>query len=315
MRKFLMGSLIAAAALLAGGTAQAQPQGSDGWRTCADDGQTCEGRGRAVVRYGDDQRWSTRTVDGAVACNNETFGDPAPEVRKRCQVRGGYGGGAGQGGGVAQGGNGEWRFCAAEGETCQFRGRAEVRFGQGSFFSTRTAYDRVRCDTSDFGDPVPGVTKYCEVRAAAGAGAGSGRPGDYSGYNSAAAGWRYCAPENAVCQVSGRAEVRFGEGRRFVTRTVRGQVNCDVATFGDPADGVLKHCEVRGQPANDAGGAGWSRCADEGQVCSFEGRAQVRYGVAGRYVYRDANRAVTCDTRSFGSDPYEGRAKRCEIRR
>jgi hypothetical protein len=310
-RFWLLGKfLIAAAALLPGGAARAA---DDGWRTCADEGQTCELRGRAVVRYGDNDRWTTRTVDGSVGCNNETFGDPAPEVRKRCQVRAGYGGPA-QGGGD----NGDWRFCAAEGETCQFRGRTEVRFGDGRRFSTRTAYDRVRCDTSDFGDPVPGVTKYCEVRAAAAVGGGSGRP-DYGNGNgngnSGANAWRYCASENQVCQIRGRAEVRFGEGRRYVTRTVRDQVNCDVATFGDPADGILKHCEVRAQAANDPGGAGWSRCADEGQACRFDGRAQVRYGAAGRYVYRDGLREVTCDTRSFGADPVEGRVKHCEIRR
>lgn len=313
--KALMGALIAAAALLAGGTAHAQAQRNDGWRTCADEGQTCEVNGRAVVRYGDGERWSTRTVDGAVACSNDAFGDPAPAARKRCQVRSGYGAGAAQGGGVAQGSTGEWRFCAAEGETCQFRGRAEVRFGQGRTFSTRTAYDRVRCDTSDFGDPVPGVTKYCEVRTTAAAGAGSGRPGDYSGYNNAATGWRYCASENEVCQVRGRSEVRFGEGKRYATRTVTDKVRCDVKTFGDPAKGVLKHCEVRAQAANDAAASGWSRCAEEGQPCRFEGRAQARFGVAGRYVYRDADGGLSCDSLAFGSDPSPGQRKSCEIRR
>jgi hypothetical protein len=298
--------LIAAAALLVSGASRAQ---DDGWRTCAEEGQTCQVRGRAVVRYGDNERWNTRTVDGAVECTNDAFGDPAPEVRKRCQVRGGYGGPAQDGGD-----NGDWRFCAAEGETCQFRGRAEVRFGQGRRFSTRTAYDRVRCDTSDFGDPVPGVTKYCEVRASAAVGGGNGRP-DYGGGNNGANGWRYCAAEGQVCQIRGRAEVRFGEGRRYATRTVRDQVNCDVATFGDPANGILKHCEVRVQAANEPGGPGWSRCAEEGQVCQFDGRAQVRYGTSGRFVYRDGFREVACDTRSFGSDPYDGRVKHCEIRR
>lgn len=316
MGKALMATLIATAALLAGATAQAQAQRNDGWRTCAEEGQSCEVNGRAVVRYGDGERWSTRTVDGAVACNNETFGDPAPKANKRCQVRSGYGTGAAQGGGVAQAGNSEWRFCAAEGETCQFRGRAEVRFGQGRAFSTRTAYDKVRCDTADFGDPAPGVTKYCEVRTSAAAGATTGRPGDYSAYNNTAAtGWRYCAAENEVCQVRGRAEVRFGEGKRYATRTATDQVKCDVKTFGDPAKGALKHCEVRVQAANDATAQGWSRCADEGQPCRFEGRAQVRFGAAGRYVYRDGDGGVSCDILAFGSDPYVGQRKSCEVRR
>ena len=221
------GRFLIAVALLGAGAAHAAAADKGGWRDCADEGQTCELRGKAMVRYGDDGRWNTRSVNGSVDCTNETFGDPAPQMRKRCQVRG--------------------------------------------------------------GKPV----------------ATAGNAND----------WRVCAPENEVCRVRGQAEVRFGDGRRYETRTVRDQVRCDVATFGDPAQGVVKRCEVRAKSAVDAGDAGWQHCADEGDVCKFDGPAQVRYGTEGRYVYKDADRKLNCETRTFGSDPYKGQRKACDIRR
>ncbi len=295
--------------------AQGYARGDDGWRDCADEGQTCRVDGRAVVRYGADDRWSSRVVNGSVECGNGAFGDPAPQTPKRCSVRDHAGGG--------NNGNSHgrrWTFCAAEGEVCRFRGQAEVRFGTGNRFTTRSAYGQVRCDVDSFGDPFDGVTKHCEVRSSASQGQSQFRPvGDYQDWvgNSALNAWRYCAPEGSTCNVNGRAEVRFGDGRRFASRTVNGEVACEVSRFGDPAPHVIKHCEVRsaGWSAGSGGGRNWSRCAGEGERCDFDGRAQVRYGASGRYAYRDAYNGLNCDTETFGTDPYDGRVKTCEVRR
>jgi hypothetical protein len=321
-------ALLLTVAALQPGAAQADD--ADGWRACADEGQTCRvsgsGNSRAVVRYGEPGRWVTRSVMGSVDCSNEAFGDPAPQVAKRCEVLGGNGGGnggGGVGGGARPDGSGAagWTFCAAEGEICQFRGQAEVRFGQGRQFVNRSGYGSVRCDVSDFGDPAFGVTKYCEVRSAQALVNGGNRPNAWAGWGngSANSGWRYCAAEGGSCRVgsttNGRAQVRFGDGRRYNTRSASGAISCSVETFGDPAFGVLKHCEVLASNANNDGNAAWNRCASEGQRCDFNGTVQVRYGTAGRFVYRDASNGVRCDSDSFGSDPYFGRSKTCEIRR
>lgn len=150
--------LIAAAALFGSGTANAAP---GGWRDCAAEGQTCDVRGRTTVRYGDQGRWNTRTVNGPVACNNATFGDPAPERRKRCQVRGGGNANPGPG----NGGSAGWRRCAEEGQVCRFNGRAEVRYGTSGRYVYRDAVREVRCDTRTFGsDPYDGRRKSCEIR-------------------------------------------------------------------------------------------------------------------------------------------------------
>lgn len=56
--------------------------------------------------------------------------------------------------------------------------------------------------------------------------------------------WSWCAPENGDCRFEGIRDVRYGDGRRFVTRRFEAGVRCDDATFGDPAPASVKHCEV-----------------------------------------------------------------------
>jgi hypothetical protein len=287
-----------------------------GWRQCADEGQVCQLDGRGVVRYGVDGQWSTRTMSGSVVCGNDLFGDPAPQQVKRCEVRdNGYGGSGG-----SSGSSTGWVFCAPEGETCYVRGNAEVRFGADRQYTVRRAYGSVRCDVDSFGDPIYGQTKHCEVRAG-NLGSGSNDPwGGANNWNDNNR-WRYCAGEGQYCNLQGRGEIRFGDGRRFATRTLRGGTLCSTSVFGDPAYGVVKHCEVR---AGSFGGwgdsgptdGGWTRCADEGDRCEVSGgRIQVRFGTRGRYVYRDVYGPLYCDVNTFGSDPYPNEKKQCESRR
>jgi len=192
-----------------------------------------------------------------------------------------------------------------------------VRFGQGNSFVTRTAYGNVRCDVADFGDPTPGATKFCEVRRSGGQSYENSTQASWAGWGSGAAnsGWRYCAAEGGTCRVKGNGVVRFGDGRNFKTQNVSGEIPCNAGVFGDPARGVTKHCEVQAIKYNDGGSSsGWSQCAREGERCNFGGFAQVRYGAAGRYVYRDGSNGVSCASNYFGNDPYPGKAKACEIK-
>jgi len=59
-------------------------------------------------------------------------------------------------------------------------------------------------------------------------------------------------------------------------------------------------------------GSRWERCADENQICRFEGDAVVRYGAQGQYVYRVLRNRVICDTQEFG-DPAFGQYKSCDV--
>jgi hypothetical protein len=55
--------------------------------------------------------------------------------------------------------------------------------------------------------------------------------------------WTRCALENETCLVPGARVVRFGVPGAYQMMTVTGTVGCNIATFGDPATGVLKSCE------------------------------------------------------------------------
>jgi hypothetical protein len=56
----------------------------------------------------------------------------------------------------------------------------------------------------------------------------------------------------------------------------------------------------------------WATCAEEGQVCRFEGEALVRYGTAGQHSFRVARHRLLCDNDEFG-DPAPGQPKRCQV--
>ncbi|QFU15063.1 hypothetical protein [Microvirga thermotolerans] len=56
------------------------------WRTCAGENGFCGFRGVRRVRYGAHGRYAEGVYRGGVGCNNGTFGDPVPGVRKHCQV-------------------------------------------------------------------------------------------------------------------------------------------------------------------------------------------------------------------------------------
>ncbi len=58
---------------------------------------------------------------------------------------------------------------------------------------------------------------------------------------------------------------------------------------------------------------GWRNCAVEGQTCSVNGRAMVRFGTDGRWSNRTVSNYVQCDNDAFG-DPAPGAPKRCQVR-
>lgn len=60
---------------------------SDLYTACAGEGQTCSFPGTKEVRFGANGQWVTRTATGSIACTNATFGDPIPNVVKRCEYR------------------------------------------------------------------------------------------------------------------------------------------------------------------------------------------------------------------------------------
>lgn len=58
------------------------------WTKCADEGGTCRVAGTRQVRYGGRGSYAYRTVTGSIGCNNSSFGDPLPGIRKVCEAAG-----------------------------------------------------------------------------------------------------------------------------------------------------------------------------------------------------------------------------------
>lgn len=210
----------------------------------------------------------------------------------------------------------DWGFCASEGERCSVRGWGVVRYGtDGRYVYREVRNATLRCDNSMFGDPYRGRSKRCEVRYYGDSGWGGDSVGDDYG-------WTQCAREGRMCRFGGGyALVRYGADGRFYEREVRGsQVMCSNDSFGDPAPGRSKYCEVRSGDGGWQGGGwqggsqGWQYCASEDGYCNLPGRATVRFGADGRY-YEQSYRggSVACSVREFG-DPARGKRKSCEFR-
>jgi len=56
-----------------------------------------------------------------------------------------------------------WTFCADENFFCAFSGTAPVRYGKFSTWVIETHTDGVMCDNAEFGDPLYGTYKECQV--------------------------------------------------------------------------------------------------------------------------------------------------------
>lgn len=61
-----------------------------------------------------------------------------------------------------------WTDCAREGETCNFTGTKEIRYGASGSFSYKTFTNTVLCGNGAFGDPSPGNGKTCSVASTPG---------------------------------------------------------------------------------------------------------------------------------------------------
>jgi len=188
------------------------------WTTCANEGATCTFSGTANVRYGTATNYVTKAATGSIACNNATFGDPAPGMVKSCSVS-------------AASTTSEWLICATEGGTCAFSGTRQVRYGSATQFVTKTVTGLAVCSNAVFGDPAPNVVKSCTYSSTT-----------VSSTPTTPVTWTSCSAEGGSCAVPGTRQVRYGANNTFVTKTVTTTVACSNAVFGDPIPNVAKSC-------------------------------------------------------------------------
>ena len=143
--------------------APAQPPSPTGtpisWTRCAAEGGVCSFIGTQQVRYGINGQYALHTATAPVACDNSTFGDPAPGADKFCD----YAPAAVVQPPLPNPAPISWTRCAVEGGTCSFAGTQQVRYGANGLFAMRTATASIDCTNQLFGDPAPGLNKTCEV--------------------------------------------------------------------------------------------------------------------------------------------------------
>jgi hypothetical protein len=124
-------------------------------------------------------------------------------------------------------------------------------------------------------------------------------------------GWTTCASENGTCTFSGTAQVRYGAGSTFVTKTATGSIACTNAVFGDPTPNTAKTCQMAAVTTTPVAPVTWTACASEGATCSFSGTREVRYGAGAKFVSKVAKGSTACSNAVFG-DPTPNTAKACQ---
>ena len=72
--------------------------------------------------------------------------------------------------------------------------------------------------------------------------------------------------------------------------------------------GIVKHCDVA-----TAGTAAWAVLALEGQPFAVSGTQTVRYGNGSTWIARSVSGGGQCTNEFFGSDPFYGIVKQCEV--
>jgi hypothetical protein len=133
--------------------------------------------------------------------------------------------------------------------------------------------------------------------------------------------WTPCASEMQQCNFSGTKQVRFGANGIYNYGTFTGGVLCANSIFGDPINGVIKHCDyadiIRAtptptpKPIQTPATDGWTHCANETEQCNFSGTKQVRYGANDAYNYGTFTDGVLCANSIFG-DPISWVVKHCD---
>jgi len=208
---------------------------------------------------------------------------------------------------------GPWNFCSKPDGTCDFSGTRTIRYGMFGKWTHKLAKSGFKCTTEFFGtDPNPGQVKDCWVD---GAPIASNLEQEANSGTDADGPWSYCATEDSNCNFSGKKTVRFGAYGLYNYKVLSDGTSCSTGTLGTPPKmgyGGTGDCHINGSLETDSSApqGPWTYCAYQNQGCSFSGTRTVRYGIHGKYKYKDATGSISCTDVSFG-DPTPGIPKDC----
>ncbi len=191
-----------------------------------------------------------------------------------------------------------WTRIAEEGQPFSLNGTQTVRYGSEPYWIMRTITGGGACTNEFFQtDPAYGIRKGCEVSTTV----ASPVPPP------AISGWTKIANEWEGFSVSGTQTVRYGSGSAWISQSVTGVGSCTNSFFGrDPANGIVKECQVATAPA-------WTRIAGEWEAFSVSGTQTVRYGSGATWITKSVTGNGACTNAFFGNDPLPGTVKQCEV--
>lgn len=138
------------------------------WVSCSIENNFCAFDGIGVVRFGVNGKFNYKDVAFEVGCTTAQFGDPAPNLQKKCEYKLNaldekkYEAALKK---YREQNNLEgWKFCAVEGSICTVNQNSEIRYGISNSYTTKVVASSVACDNNTFGDPTPGFLKKCYVK-------------------------------------------------------------------------------------------------------------------------------------------------------
>lgn len=128
------------------------------WNECSQENGHCNFEGTRVIRYGAIGRYHYNIGTNTKDCNNRVFGDPMIGIVnmigivKKCYYS------------EALNSNvNNWKRCSNENSHCSFTGSAIVKYGANGAFFYRRVSNGINCNNSEFGDPLKGIFKFCEI--------------------------------------------------------------------------------------------------------------------------------------------------------
>jgi hypothetical protein len=239
---------------------------SQAWVRCGNEGGDCvlNGTGHNFVRYGAEQSYFMIEMQGVdrIGCNNYIFGDPASGKGKSCEYMN------------APPEANSFARCGDEGGNCALPDTPRrVRYGVGNKWIYKIASGTLPCNNDFFSDVAHGQGKHCE----------SSTTPFSLGKDSQT--FRDCGTEGSgACQVGDGTDpvlVRYGTGTTWkYSRGTTESVDCGNDTFGDPAPGQTKFCQVAILPPQITDVVGRWKKAGDCQNCSSLSR-QVQVGISG----------------------------------
>lgn len=205
-----------------------------------------------------------------------------------------------------------WVKCADEDQICAFAGSKSVRYGANEQFVYKDLFDSTLCSNSVFGDPLYGVIKACYLLEMPTPSKPSvGGDGTTNSLN-----WDVLADHYEV-------DIQLDDGAWLPDATT---YTTSPATWNNLDAGSrayrIRACNAenlcsRNSPTSEMVITApyveeWMKCAEEGQLCVFEGNGNVRYGANEQFVYKDIVDGTSCSNAVFG-DPIAGVIKACYI--